>query len=235
MRKQTFTVSGRTAAFYPAQQDGQPLIVLNTYTDHGDAVMQHLHEMHCPEFNLLTVSGLQWNSDMTPWECPPLNPKDAPFPGGADGYLDLLCTEIIPRALAMTAGKPAFTGIAGYSLAGLFALYALTRSPLFDRAASMSGSLWYPRFREYVLSHPMQNRPDRLFLSLGDAEARTRHPLLKTVQENTEAIAAHYRSLGVDTVYTLNAGNHFREPELRTAKGILALLQPDSRKGSEEA
>lgn len=37
-----------------------------------------------------------------------------------------------------------FIGIAGYSLAGLFALYALYKTDVFTRVASMSGSLWFP-------------------------------------------------------------------------------------------
>ena len=180
MKRELFTVSGRTAALYPAQQNDQPLIVLNTYTDHGDAILHHLRELRCPDLNLLIVSQLQWNSDMTPWECPPLNKKDAPFSGGADQYLDLLCAEIIPQALNMISGEPCFTGIAGYSLAGLFALYALCQCTIFDRAASMSGSLWYPHFAEYVQTHPMPNMPAHIYLSLGDAEKNTKHPLLKS-------------------------------------------------------
>jgi len=227
MKNESFVCSGRHAVLYPAQQSNQPLIVLNTYADNGCALTQHLRELHCSDFNFLIISNLQWNSDMTPWECPPLNKKDAPFSGGADRYLDLLCTEIIPQAYTMIKGDPSFTGIAGYSLAGLFALYTLCQCTLFDRAASMSGSLWYPHFTEYVLSHSMQKMPDQLYLSLGDAEAKTKHPLLKTVQDCSETIAAHYKNLGIDTVFELNEGNHFKDAELRTAKGIFALLQKE--------
>ena len=68
-------------------------------------------------------------------------------------------------------------------------------------------------------------KPDRIYLSLGDAEAKTRNPVLKTVQKNTEELAEYYRSLGMDVTYELNPGNHFRDPELRSAKGILAILR----------
>ena len=43
--------------------------------------------------------------------------------GGADDYLRHLTTEIIPTAEKELAGVPSWRGIAGYSLAGLFALY----------------------------------------------------------------------------------------------------------------
>lgn len=224
-QKKSFKIQSRTASLYPAQQSNQLLIVLNTYTDNGDAIVQQLQQIHAPDCNLLVLSDLNWNHDMTPWECPPLNKKDAPFSGGAEAYLKLLCAEIIPQALEMIPGKPAQISLAGYSLAGLFALYALYHCNLFDSAASMSGSLWYPQFAEYVCAHAMQKTPQMLYLSLGDLEAKTKHPLLKTVQEQTERIAAHYRSLGINTAFELHAGNHFKDAELRTAKGILALLQ----------
>lgn len=221
----TFTIHGRTAAIYPAAQSNQPLMILNTYTDNGDVTMQHLQQMNAPNCNLLVISNLDWIHDMTPWECPPLNKIDAPFSGGADDYLKMLCTEIIPKALEMIQGTPSFFGIAGYSLAGLFALYAMYHCDLFDYTASMSGSLWYPHFTEYVQSHTMQKVPKKLYFSLGNTETKTKHPLLKTVQEHTEIIAAHYRLLGIDTAFELNEGNHFKDAELRTAKGICALLR----------
>ena len=40
--------------------------------------------------------------------------------------------------------------IAGYSLAGLFALWAAWNSGYFRRVASVSGSLWYPGFTDYI-------------------------------------------------------------------------------------
>ena len=49
--------------------------------------------------------------------------------------------------------------------------------------------------------------------------------VLKTVQENTEAIIQHYQELGVDVRWELNPGNHFRDVAMRSAKGIKAILE----------
>ncbi len=121
-------------------------------------------------------------------------------------------------------GVPSHIGIAGYSLGGLFALYACYNCNAFDRAASMSGSLWFPGFRDYALSHPMKKTPDRIYLSLGDAEAKAKDPALKTVRKCTEEIVGYYKMLGLDVTWVLNPGGHFRDPDLRTAKGIMAIL-----------
>ena len=98
------------------------------------------------------------------------------------------------------------------------------RTDVFSRAASMSGSLWFPGFTEYIRENDMKRTPDRIYLSLGDKEARTRHPLMSRVQENTEDAVKYYRELGLDVTWELNPGNHFRDPALRSAKGIMAIL-----------
>ena len=84
----------------------------------------------------------------------------------------------------------------------------------------MSGSLWFPGFKEYVLSHPPIHRPDCVYFSLGDRESKTRNPVLQTVQENTEAICASYREQGIRTTFQLNPGGHHNYPVERTATGI---------------
>ena len=74
-----------------------------------------------------------------------------PCTGGADDYLRLLIEEIIPTAEKEIDGVPRWRGIAGYSLAGLFSLYAIYRTDLFSLVGSMSGSLWFPGMKEYIL------------------------------------------------------------------------------------
>ena len=162
---------------------------------------------------------------MTPWYCPPITENDTPCTGGADEYMELLLTRIIPQVRTMLQGEPRFTGIAGYSLAGLFALYAMYQCDTFERVASMSGSLWFPEFKEYVLSHALRKHPEKLYLSLGDREAKTRNPYLKTVQENTEQIVSHYEQMGLTVTWELNPGNHFKDAALRSAKCVKAILE----------
>lgn len=219
-----YTVKGREAALYLADSRDRPLIVLNNYSEDGGPVMKALKEMACPDLNLLCVGNLKWNHDMTPWPCPPLSPKDTPCTGGADDYLQLLASEILPKAKELVRGVPPHVGLAGYSLAGLFALYACYNCDVFDRVASISGSLWFPGFKDYVLNHSMKRIPGRIYLSLGDAEAKTKNPALQTVRNNTEEIFGHYKRLGWNAAWELNPGGHFKNAALRSAKGIMAIL-----------
>ena len=145
--------------------------------------------------------------------------------GGADRYLEELLDQILKEALARTDGEPEYLGLAGYSLAGLFAIYAMYRTDRFSRVCSMSGSLWFPDFREFALSHPLVRKPDRLYLSVGDREARSRNRMLQSVQDNTEFLADFYRKQGIETEYELNPGNHYQDAALRCAKGIAWILK----------
>ena len=224
-----FNVSGKSITLYPSANPDCPLIILNSHSGDGSGVVEKLSKMtdsagFCPsEINFLVVSGLDWNRDMTPWPCPPLYKDGESFAGGADEYLELLISEIIPCAKAYISGEPSKTCIAGYSLAGLFALYAMYRRDAFDRAASMSGSLWFPGFKEFAESHDMKKKPGRIYLSLGDKEARTRQPLMQKVEENTKTLAEYYRRQGIDVKFEMNPGNHFRDVDVRCAKGIAAI------------
>ncbi|MBQ6125309.1 MAG: hypothetical protein IJL13_07895, partial [Spirochaetales bacterium] len=67
--------------------------------------------------------------------------------------------------------------------------------------------------------------PSKVYLSLGDREAKTRNPVMSTVQDNTEKMAELLKKRGADVSYELNPGNHFQDPELRMAKGIFGILR----------
>lgn len=222
--EERFQAGGKEISLYLSDKRDCPLIVLNTFEGGGAQVLAEARKMGGGDFSLLSVGGLDWNRDMSPWECAPVMAQDEGYAGGADSYLSLLLEEILPEGLKRLPESPSWTGIAGYSLAGLFALYALYRTDIFARAASMSGSLWFPGFGDFVRSHDMKRAPEKLYLSLGDKEAKTRNPYLKTVQENTEAAVQLYRDRGLDVTWELNPGNHFRDAELRSAKGILGIL-----------
>ena len=216
----TFTTDDKTISIFPCSESESPVIYLNTFHDESQKVYETAQATGCPPFTLVAISNLDWNQDMAPWDSPAAFKKGEPFIGGADNYLQLLVEEIIPRAEKELAEPPVWRGIAGYSLA----LYAIYRTDVFSRVGCMSGSLWFPGFKEYIFSHEPKRRPDCIYFSLGDKEAKTRNSVLKTVQENTEEIQAFYQSKGIDTVFQLNPGNHFVQGIERTIAGIQWLL-----------
>lgn len=221
----TFSISGKTVALFPSSKPGAPVIYLNTFSGEGQKIFAAAHNAGCPPFTLVAISNLDWNHDMAPWNSPPVFPKASPCTGGADDYLQLLIRTILPTAEKELSQPPCWRGIVGYSLAGLFALYALYQTDLFSRAGSISGSLWFPGIKEYVCTHAFKRKPDCIYFSLGDREHKTRNPVLSTVQRRTVEIQAYCQAVGVDTVFEQNPGNHYSHAAERTAAGLCWLLR----------
>lgn len=88
----------------------------------------------------------------------------------------------------------------------------------------MSGSLWFPGIKEYVVSREPKRWPDRIYFSLGDKECKTRNPMLKNVRQNTEDIYTFYKAKGITTLFQLNQGNHYNHAVERTAAGLCWLI-----------
>ena len=88
----------------------------------------------------------------------------------------------------------------------------------------MSGSLWFHDFIEYCKRNEYKRLPDKICFSLGDKEANTRNPVLKTVEYNTRELSEYFKNLGSEVIFELNKGNHFTDTVLRSAKGIKAIL-----------
>lgn len=220
----TFTTDNKTISIFPCSESESPVIYLNTFLDEGQKVYEAAQAAGCPPFTLVAISDLEWNHDMVPWDGPSAFKNAEPCTGGADDYLRLLTEEIIPTAEKGIAGVPCWRGIAGYSLAGLFALYAIYQTDLFSRVGSISGSLWFPGMKEYIFSHEPTCWPGCMYFSLGDKESKTRNQVLRNVRQNTDEIHAFYRGKGIDTAFQLNPGNHYNQAVERTVDGLCWLL-----------
>ena len=164
--------------------------------------------------SLLYISGFDWNADLSPWPADPVFSRGEPFAGKADDF--------IKEAEDIIRSYPAERRIAaGYSLAGMFALYFASKTDLFDGVISASGSLWYPDFTSYIAAHPLSCRS--VYLSLGDQEAKTKNPVMASVLAKTEEMRDILKEY-TDCVLEMNPGNHFKDPGLRLARGIRHML-----------
>lgn len=65
---------------------------------------------------------------------------------------------------------------------------------------------------------------DAVYLSLGDREERTRNPVMSQVGNAIRRAEAVLTGAGKDCVLEWNKGNHFKDPDLRTAKAFAWLL-----------
>lgn len=217
--------AGRAVTVY-GENTAKNVIWMHTFSDEGAAAFAMLPPEMQAETTLVTIAmpDPDWNAQLSPWEAPALFKKEPPFAGNADTYLHILTDSMMPEILAQAGLSPQHNLIAGYSLAGLFALYALWNTDRFHGGASISGSLWYPGFSAYLREKAPERKPDFVYLSLGDRECRARNPLLASVQEKTEEIAALLRNAGIPAVFELNPGGHTNQAAERTGKALMRLI-----------
>lgn len=131
-----------------------------------------------------------------PWGARPMTRSDEPFAGGAREHLEKLLSEVIPQVEDGLPWPVAWRGIAGYSLAGLFALWSLWETPAFSRMASVSGSLWFPGLLDWCTGRPLAASPDVAYLSLGKREHKTPNRMMRGVLDATRGFERCFASAG---------------------------------------
>jgi len=216
-------------AFGAPAASPSPLFI---YPVGGDAaeMIEGLHERLDPtpkrksslRFTLVTFETPDWNGSLSPWPAPPLQRGDSEFTGDARATLGWILERLIPGVEARAPGViGAARGMLGYSMAGLFALWALYQTEAFAICGSCSGALWYDGFADYVANNAPA-RPCSVYLSLGGREERARDPRLARVGADTKRIAAQLASspLVKDSTFVLHPGGHFTSTGDRRAAAL---------------
>ena len=165
--------------------------------------------------NFLLLEVEDWNRELSPW---PLQAGKMNFGGQGEKTLKQL---LAIRADVERKYPVKISYLVGYSLAGLFALYAHQH---FDGIAACSSSLWFPGFNEWLESSGLDSSK-RVYLSLGDREENSRNQLMATVGDKTRELYGWLQANGNDCILEMNPGGHFNEPGQRMLKGIRWLLE----------
>ena len=161
------------------------------------------------DFRLIAVKVEDWNHDLSPWKAPAVFGKED-FGDGAGDMLRFILAQCADR------GKTYYIG--GYSLAGLFSLWAAYQTDVFAGVAAASPSIWFPGFLQYMRENSI--RTNAVYLSLGDREKKTRNPVMATVGACIREGHALLQSGGIRTTLEWNPGNHFKDAGIRTAKAF---------------
>ena len=169
--------------------------------------------------SLLAYTVEDWNRELSPWPAPPVFGKEA-FGGLAKDTLN--CLEKTIRCVTQTYIKqsniPVILG--GYSLAGLFALWAAYQTDIFNGISAVSPSVWFQDWIEYASSHIIHT--DYVYLSLGDKESRTRNTIMSKVYDCIKKEHEDLISSGQvkESILELNPGNHFQNVDTRVLKAL---------------
>ena len=143
-------------------------------------------------------------------------------------FLERIETVFLPKIFleygqyGITVDLPILLG--GYSLAGLFALWAGYQSERFCGAAAVSPSVWFPGWMEYAKTHIPHVQ--KVYFSLGDREEKTRNRTMAVVGENIRAMQDILQPIlsKQNCILEWNKGNHFQNTAERTARGFAWLL-----------
>ncbi len=165
-------------------------------------------------FLLLAMKIENWNADLSPWKAPAVFGKEE-FGEGAERTL----AEI--SAFCSDRSKTYYIG--GYSLAGLFALWAAYRTDTFCGVAAASPSVWFPGFDTFMEQNYI--KAGSVYLSLGDREEKTRNRVMATVGEKIRKAHLLLVERGVDCTLEWNEGNHFKDNEIRTARAFAWVMR----------
>ena len=216
MRKQHFELCGRAVTLYA--DDAPQILFIQPVDTHDmelmDAEIEAMRNCALP-FALAAFAVKDWNRELSPWAAPPVFGK-VPFGGTAEETLSFVLACLLPE-LRVQLGADMKVCVGGYSLAGLFALWAATETNAFSGVAAASPSVWFPGWMDYVKANPIQAKS--VYLSLGDKEEQAKNPVMATVGD---CIREQYALLQADHSVTLewNPGNHFQDSEKRTARAF---------------
>ena len=182
------------------------------------AIAQSAHH-----FLFAAIPVKSWNDELSPWEAPAVWGKES-FGGNAADTLCFLTEQVIP-ALKQQFALPRNVRIVlgGYSLAGLFALWASTQNDLFYGVAAASPSVWFPGWMEFEQQHPIQAQ--HIYLSLGDKEEHTKNAVMAVVGDNIRTLHSQLIARGADCTFEWNSGGHFKDADLRTARAFQRVME----------
>ena len=160
--------------------------------------------------SLVTVGVNLWEQNFSPWCAPRVFAKGPNFGDGAQKTLDTLIDQIIPWAESELTEPPTYRVLAGYSLAGLFSLWAgVSQSSTSQQVACCChpGAPATPQFSATAASQP-DDAPIATFQHIGAVSGSFWFPgLLDYVDHQLDA-----RAVGLTHAYLSLGDREARTP-----------------------
>lgn len=187
-------------------------------------------------FAMVFFDCVEWARALMPWADDAVS-RDAEVGRHAPDTLRFIEHTLLPWLRERFGALPCIIG--GYSLGGLFALWAARNTDAFTAVAAASPSLWINGWGEYAATHPIlppkattqhstlniphsESRSSAIHLSLGDREEHCRNQRMKRIGD---CVRAEYTLLCQQlspTAVTLrwHEGGHFGAEAERTAEAF---------------
>ena len=131
-------------------------------------------------FAIVFFDSVEWARALMPWADNAVS-RDAEVGRHALDTLRFIEHTLLPWLRERFGALPCIIG--GYSLGGLFALWAARNTDAFAAVAAASPSLWIKGWGEYAAAHPILS-PKATILALASGKSRAQNSKLKTQHLN---------------------------------------------------
>lgn len=187
-------------------------------------------------FAMVFFDCVEWACALMPWADDAVS-RDAEVGRHAPDTLGFIEHTLLPWLRERFGALPCIIG--GYSLGGLFALWAARNTDAFTAVAAASPSLWIKGWGEYAAAHPIlspkattqhstpniphsESRSSAIHLSLGDREEHCRNQRMKRIGDCVRAEHTLLCQQLSPTAVTLrwHEGGHFGAEAERTAEAF---------------
>ena len=184
--------------------------------------LKGLSEKH--GISIVVIEDVNWNDDLTPWPAVGVFKKAKPFGGKAAAFLNKLTHEIIPETERDLGIEAAERTLLGVSLSGLFAVWSAFNTDAFTNIISLSGSLWYDGFVEWMKEQTPSPQLKKICMLLGEKEKNAKEKRMATVEERSLAAADILKEKSQATVtFELVEGTHFSPILPRMERAMMTL------------
>lgn len=166
------------------------------------------------DFAMAMFDTGDWARALMPWPDEAVS-RDEQTGLHASATLDYAVGTLLPQLHSRYGLLPCIIG--GYSLGGMFALWAARQAACFDGVAAASPSLWIRGWDDYADGHAINVQ--LAYLSLGNQEEHCRNQRMahigRCVRNEHSRLC---RQIGADsTTLVWNDGGHFGDEARRTA------------------
>lgn len=179
-------------------------------------------------FAIVFFDTVEWAKALMPWQDEAVS-RNEEVGRYASNTLEYIIESLIPWLHERFGKLPCIIG--GYSLGGLFALWAARQSAAFDAVAAASPSLWIKRWADFADNRSLNAR--LAYVSLGDREEHCRNQRMARIGDcvRHEHLTLAGQIGTTATTLEWNNGGHFGEEAERTAKAFAWCIENINKAG----
>ena len=221
---ESIVISGRSCRLFGAEKPACLLIQPSARHEAPtlEEEVRQLTALTAVPFLLVTIELEDWIVDLMPWADRNISREEE---AGKHGHetLQFILQSLIPWLEERYGSLPAILG--GYSLGGLFALWASARTDRFRAVAAASPSVWIKDWVPYARKNVPQ--ASTVYLSLGEREEHVKNQAIARVGD---CLRTQYgllqEQLGAESCTLVwEEGNHFADNAGRLARAFAWCLK----------